>query len=100
MPDAAKTTLVIDAAMLGRQCRTPESDVLEFLMRTLKAHCRDGDPHDIVTKLRNLKFTLDQQESMLSDWPDSPSKDRICEALVRAKTFVVQLVADNRSTTQ
>ena len=100
MVEAAKNTLVIDAAVRGRRCRTSDSDVLEFLMRTLKAHCRDGDSHDIVAKLRSLKSALDQQEIMLSDWPDSPSKDRICEALVRARTFVVQLVDESRSQTQ
>ena len=39
-------------------------------------------------------IALDQQESTLSDWPDSPSKDRICAALAKARNAVSQIVED------
>jgi len=100
MSDTARRRFIVSAPLRGPRCRAAESDVLDFLMRTLHAHCRDGDPHDILVKLHNLKRTLDQQENKLSDWPDSPSKERICEALVRAKTFVVQMVDDYRTAAQ
>jgi antitoxin component HigA of HigAB toxin-antitoxin module len=75
--------------------RPPERDVLHFLTRTLKAHCLDAEPQDMLEKLENLKAALDQQENTLADWPDSPSKDRICEALARARALVAQIVEDS-----
>lgn len=72
--------------------RTAESDVLHFLTRTLQAHYLDGEPTTILTKLKNLKVALYQQELTLSHWPDSPSKDRMCEALAKARNLVTQIV--------
>ncbi len=69
-------------------------DVLHFLTRTLQAHFIDGEPHDMLAKLRNLQSALDQQEITLSDWPDSPSKERICAALAKARKLVAQIVAE------
>jgi len=37
---------------------------------------------------------LAQKEGTLADWPDSPSKDRICAALAKAKQLVAQIVDD------
>jgi hypothetical protein len=71
-----------------------DQDVLHFLTRTLQAHTLDAEPQDVLTKLQNLKRALDQQETTLSDWPDSPSKDRICAALAKAKNVVAQIVDD------
>jgi len=72
--------------------RRDDSDVLHFLTRTLQAHFLDAEPRHVLEKLRNLKSALDQQETTLSDWPDSPSKDRICAALTKAKNLVAQIV--------
>jgi hypothetical protein len=69
-----------------------DQDVLHFLTRTLQAHTLDGEPRDVLAKLQNLKRALDQQETTLADWPDSPSKDRICAALAKAKNVVAQIV--------
>lgn len=72
--------------------KAAEGDVLHFLSRTLKAHFLDAEPQDMLEKLRNLKNALDQQEITLSDWPNSPSKERICTALTKAKNLVAQIV--------
>src|SRR5271154_5949926 len=69
-----------------------DQDVLHFLSRTLQAHILDAEPQDVLVKLQNLKRALDQQETTLAEWPDSPSKDRICAALAKAKTVVAQIV--------
>ncbi len=69
-----------------------DQDVLHFLTRTLQAHTLDAEPRDVLAKLQNLKSALDQQEMTLADWPDSPSKDRICAALAKAKNVVAQIV--------
>ena len=61
-----------------------DGDVLHFLTRTLHAHCLDAEPQYVLAKLQNLQKALDQQESTLLDWPDSPSRDRMCEALAKA----------------
>ncbi len=69
-----------------------DSDVLHFLTRTLQSHVLDAEPQDVLAKLKNLKTALDQQETTLLDWPDSPSKTRMCEALAKAKDQVAQIV--------
>ena len=74
-----------------------EGDVLHFLTRTLQAHFLDAEPQYMLAKLQNLKSALDQQEITLADWPNSPSKDRICEALARAKTLVARIVDNLQS---
>jgi hypothetical protein len=73
-------------------------DVLHFLTRTLQAHILDAEPRDVLKKLQNLKAALAQQEGTLADWPDSPSKDRICTALAKAKRLVAQIVEDFQKT--
>jgi hypothetical protein len=72
--------------------KSADQDVLHFLSRTLQAHVLDAEPQDVLVKLQNLKRALDQQETTLAEWPDSPSKDRICAALAKAKTVVAQIV--------
>jgi hypothetical protein len=69
-----------------------DQDVLHFLSRTLQAHTLDAEPREVLAKLQNLKQALDQQEVTLSDWPDSPSKNRICAALAKARNVVAQIV--------
>lgn len=69
-------------------------DVLHFLTRTLQAHIIDAEPHNVLVKLQNLKVALEQQEMTLAEWPDSPSKARICAALEKAKNVVSQIVDD------
>jgi hypothetical protein len=69
-----------------------DNDVIHFLQRTLQAHTLDAAPQDVLTKLQNLKSALDRQECTLSDWPDSPSKDRICTALAKARKLVARIV--------
>jgi len=71
-----------------------DNDVLRFLSRTLQAHFLDARPHDVLAKLQNLMTALEQQESTLSNWPDSPSKSRICTALAKAKNAVSRIVED------
>jgi hypothetical protein len=72
--------------------RPAEGDVLHFLTRTLQAHCLDAQPQDVLEKLQNLQKALDQQQVTLLNWPASPSKDRICEALSKAKSEIAQIV--------
>ena len=88
MSTAAKTTDI------GTALRTKiaDGDVLHFLTRTLQSHCLDGEPRDVLAKLQTLKAALDQQETTLSRWPESSSKDRICAALAKAKNLVAQIV--------
>lgn len=74
------------------QPKAAEADVLHFLSRTLQAHVLDSDPHHMLDKLHNLKTALDQQEIRLASWPDSPSKERICGALAKAKNLLAQIV--------
>lgn len=74
--------------------RAVDSDVLHFLSRTLQAHFLDAKPQDVLAKLQNLTAALEQQASTLSDWPDSPSKNRICAALANARSTVSQIVED------
>jgi hypothetical protein len=74
--------------------RTADNDVLHFLSRTLQAHFLDARPQDVLAKLQNLMVALEQQESTLSGWPDSPSKNRICTALATARSAVSRIVED------
>jgi len=79
--------------------RTPspkpaEGDALLFLTRTLQFHSANGETEDAFEKLQKLQKALDQQEMTLSSWPDSPSKERICESLAKAKALVAQIIAD------
>ncbi len=74
--------------------RAADNDVLRFLSRTLQAHFLDAKPQDILAKLQNLEIALEQQETTLSAWPDSPSKSRICAALAKARNAVSQIVED------
>ena len=74
--------------------RTGDNDVLHFLSRTLQAHFLDARPQEVLTKLQNLMIALEQQESTLSGWPDSPSKNRICTALATARSAVSRIVED------
>jgi hypothetical protein len=90
MSNTAKLTDIGEAPL----SRAADQDVLHFLSRTLQAHILDAEPRDVLAKLQNLKRALDQQEVTLSDWPDSPSKDRICAALAKAKNVVAQIVDD------
>jgi hypothetical protein len=68
-----------------------ETDVLHFLSRTLQAHFLDAEPREILAKLRNLKNALEQQEATLSRWPESPSKERMCAALAKARNLITQI---------
>ena len=43
---------------------------------------------------RTLTIALEKQEITLSNWPDSPSKARICSALAKARDTVSRVVAD------
>jgi hypothetical protein len=74
-----------------------DNDVLHFLTRTLQAHILDAEPQNVLVKLQNLNDALAQQERTLSDWPDSPSKERICTALAKAKRLVRRIVDDFES---
>lgn len=87
------------AAKAGEERRTSrphsaEDDVLHFLSRTLQAHNLDGESQGALVKLRTLMIALEKQESTLSNWPDSPSKARICSALAKARDTVSRVVAD------
>jgi hypothetical protein len=97
MAKAAKTIdfdrmLACAAAPSVDQSKAAEADVLHFLSRTLQAHVLNSEPHHMLAKLHNLKTALDQQEITLSSWPDSPSKERICSALAKARNLVAQIV--------
>jgi hypothetical protein len=74
--------------------RAIDHDVLRFLSRTLQAHFLDAKPQEVLAKLRNLMIALEQQESTLSHWPESPSKSRICTALANARSAVSRIVDD------
>ncbi len=95
---AAKT--VAKAADIGRTPfeKSQDNDILHFLTRTLQAHILHAEPQDLLAKLQNLQDALVQQEQTLSDWPDSPSKARICTALAKAKRLVAQIVDDFENT--
>jgi hypothetical protein len=96
MPKAAKKIDVDVAAPIAAQSIAPkkpvDGDVLHFLTRTLQAHLLDSEPQDMLAKLQNLKNALDRQETTLAAWPDSPSKERICTALAKAKALVAEIV--------
>jgi hypothetical protein len=88
MPKSATMTRAAGAAMPDDD----GGDVLHFLTHTLQAHILDGEPQDVLEKLQNLKLALDQQENTLAEWPDSPSKVRICEGLEKARSLVDKIV--------
>jgi hypothetical protein len=96
MPKAAKKIDVDVAAPIAPESIAPkkaaDGDVLHFLTRTLQAHFLDSEPQDMLAKLKNLKAALDRQEATLAAWPDSPSKERICTALTKARTLVAEIV--------
>lgn len=97
MPKAAK---IIDGVLPITSETATDCDVLHFLTRTLKAHFLDSDPDEMLIKLQNLKEALDRQETTLASWPDSPSKERICAALTKARDLVAQIVDHFASTAQ
>jgi hypothetical protein len=72
--------------------RLSDSEILLFVTRTLQTG--DADTADVFAKLQSLKGVLGQQEFMLSDWPDSPNKDRMRNALANAKNLVAQIAND------
>jgi translation initiation factor RLI1 len=96
MPKAAKKIDVDVAASIAPKSIAPkkaaDGDVLHFLTRTLQAHFLDSEPQDMLAKLQNLKDALDRQEATLAAWPDSPSKERICTALAKARALVAEIV--------
>jgi hypothetical protein len=91
MPKAAKK-IDIDVAPSIAPKKAADGDVLHFLTRTLQAHFLDSEPQDMLAKLQNLKEALDRQETTLAAWPDSPSKERICTALAKARALVAEIV--------
>lgn len=87
------------AAKAGEERRTtlPKTagdDVLHFLSRTLQAHNLDGESQGALEKLQTLMIALEKQEITLSNWPDSPSKARMCNALAKARDTVSRVVTD------
>jgi hypothetical protein len=74
--------------------RAADGDVLLSLRRTLQFHSSNAAKQDVFEKLQNLKSALDLQEATLLSWPDSPSRDRICESLAKTKSLIAQLVAE------
>lgn len=93
MSKAAKAIADHDAAL----SHGADREVLRFLSRTLQAHLYDAKPQDVLAKLQNLMAALEQQESTLSQWPDSPSKSRICTALANARNAVSRIVDDRNA---
>ena len=84
----------VSASVADTPSQNADGDVLHFLARTLRAHIIDAQPEEVVGKLENLLVALKQQETTLADWPNSPSKDRICAALAKARNAVSQIVCD------
>jgi hypothetical protein len=99
MPKAAKR-IDVDLAPSIAPKKAAEGDVLHFLTRTLQAHFLDSEPQDMLAKLQNLKDALDRQEATLAAWPDSPSKERICTALAKARALVAEIVDQFANTAQ
>jgi hypothetical protein len=99
MPKAAKKIDVDVTASTGPK-KAADGDVLHFLTRTLQAHLLDSEPQDMLAKLQNLKDALDRQETTLAAWPDSPSKERICVALAKARALVAEIVDQFANSTQ
>jgi hypothetical protein len=93
MSHAAKTG-AFGGARLPQPADDADGDIVHFLTRTLQAHFIDGEPQRMLLKLQHLKSALDQQEITLADWPDSPSKGRIREALAKARNLVAE-IAEN-----
>jgi hypothetical protein len=52
------------------------------------------DIADMLAKLQSLNDTLDQQESALSSWPDSPGKDSVAEAIRLARDLAAKIARD------
>jgi hypothetical protein len=104
MPKAAKKIDADVAASIAPESIAPkkaaDGDVLHFLTRTLQAHCLDSEPQDMLVKLQNLKDALDRQDATLAAWPASPSKERICTALAKARTLVAEIVDQFANTAQ
>jgi hypothetical protein len=71
-----------------------ESDALRQLTRTLQFHLADEESQSVFARLQTLKNALDQQETTLLGWPDSPSRDRICKKLGDARNMVVKMIDD------
>jgi hypothetical protein len=94
MPKAAKRIDVAEsiAPKSTAPKKAADGDVLHFLTRTLQAHFLDSEPQDMLAKLQNLKDALDRQDATLAAWPDSPSKERICTALAKARALVAEIV--------
>jgi len=90
----------VDVAPSIAPKKAADGDVLHFLTRTLQAHFLDSEPQDMLAKLQNLKDALDRQEATLAAWPDSPSKERICTALAKARTLVAEIVDQFANTAQ
>jgi hypothetical protein len=99
MPKAAKK-IDVDIAPSIAPKKAADGDVLHFLTRTLQAHFLDSEPQDMLAKLQNLKDALDRQETTLAAWPDSPSKERICTALAKARALVAEIVDQFANTAQ
>lgn len=95
MTKAAKASEI--ARVPHRKSQAADGEVLHFLTRTLQAHLLDAEPRDVLAKLQQLQKALAQQERTLADWPDSPSKVRICAALAKAKRLVGQIVDSHKS---
>src|SRR5580658_3451974 len=93
MSHAAKTG-AFDGARLPQLADDANGDIVHFLTRTLQAHFVDAEPRRMLLKLQNLKTALDQQEITLANWPDSPSKGRIRDALAKARNLVAE-IAEN-----
>ncbi len=90
MSKAAKAT----EGRSGQLLQAADGDVLHFLSRTLRANFLDAEPQDVLEKLQNLMIALEQQESALSHWPDSPNKSRICTALANSRSAISRIVDD------
>jgi hypothetical protein len=74
--------------------RLSDSEILLFLTRTLQSDSTATEPSDVFAKLRDLKDTLERQDSALADLTHSAGKDRLCEALAKAKDLVTQIADD------
>jgi hypothetical protein len=64
------------------------------IIGALTTQRRDIDLADILAKLQSLNDTLDQQETALSNWPDSPGKDSVAEAIKLARDLAARIARD------
>ena len=79
----------------GASSQTPQpNDLLCFLARTLQFHSGESERDNAFEKLKRLKNALDQQETTLLSWPESPSKNRIRETLAKARKLVAEVVEE------